>query len=247
ADEPLLERAAQTLGRPVSTSGFGPADFRASGLRPDGGRMHFTVERPGADALALTLNLPGRHNVLNALAAVAVAAELNIADEALARAFDGFHGIRRRIQNLGELRFGARRALLVDDYAHHPRELAATLEAARSAWPGRRLVVAFQPHRYSRTHDLLDDFAAVLADVGVLVLGEVYAAGEKPIAGADSRALSRAIRGRGRIEPVFLPDFAALPATLDALVEDGDLVLTLGAGDIGQHARELLRARRVAA
>ncbi|MGH7688569.1 MAG: UDP-N-acetylmuramate--L-alanine ligase [Gammaproteobacteria bacterium] len=246
ADDPILARCAQTLGRPVSTYGFGAADFRAENVIVEGARMRFTAARPGAAPLALTLNLPGRHNVANALAAVAVAAELDISDDAIVGAFAEFHGIGRRFQNLGQLRFGHARALLIDDYAHHPRELLATLDAAREAWPGRRLVVVFQPHRYTRTRELLDDFAAVLANVDVLVLGEVYPAGEKPIAGADARALARAIRGRGRLEPVFLPDFSELPATLDALVSDGDLVLTLGAGDIGRHARDLAALRQAA-
>jgi len=231
----------------VWTYGFGPADFRAHEVSASGNRMDFTVERPVGGPLELSLNLPGRHNVLNALAAVAVAAELELPDEPVVRALGEFHGIGRRLQSLGDLTFGEAHARLIDDYGHHPRELSATIAAVREAWPEHRLVVVFQPHRYTRTRDLLDDFAAVLADVDVLVLGEVYGAGEAMIPGADARALARAIRGRGRLEPVFLPDLSELPATLDALVADGDLVLTLGAGDIGHHARALAAARGGAA
>ena len=247
ADDPVLARHAPTLGRAVWTYGFGEADFRATDVRAEGQCMHFEVTRPGADALALSLNLPGRHNVLNALAAVAAAQELGVADDAMTRALAEFHGIGRRMQILGELAFGPARALLIDDYGHHPREVAATLAAVREAWPDRRLMVVFQPHRYSRTHDLLDDFGAALADADVLLLGEVYAAGENPIAGADARAVARAIRSRGRVEPVLMSDLAELPAVLDDLVRDGDIVLTLGAGDVGQHSRALLAARGVRA
>ena len=197
-DDPVLARHAATLGRAVWTYGFGEADFRATEVRAEGQCMHFKVGRPGAAALTLSLNLPGRHNVLNALAAVAAAHELGVADDALRRALGEFHGIGRRMQILGELAFGPARTQLIDDYGHHPREVAATLAAVREAWPGRRLIVVFQPHRYSRTHDLLDDFGAALADVDVLLLGEVYAAGEQPIAGADARAVARAIRSHGR-------------------------------------------------
>ncbi|MGH8225930.1 MAG: UDP-N-acetylmuramate--L-alanine ligase [Gammaproteobacteria bacterium] len=243
ADDPVLARHATTLPRPVSTYGFGAADFRAEDVRAEGARMHFTAQRPGGAPLALTLNLPGRHNVENALAAVAVAAELGVPDEAIAAAFAGFNGVSRRMERLGEIVFDDARALLVNDYGHHPREVEATLAAMREAWPGRRLVVVFQPHRYSRMKDLLDDFAAVLATADVLVLAEVYAAGEKPIPGADARALARAIRGRGQLEPVFLPELEGLDATLAALVCDDDLVLALGAGDVDRHVRELSSKR----
>lgn len=247
SDDPVLARHAATLGRAVWTYGFGEADFRATGVRAEGQRMHFKVTRPGTGALTVSLNLPGRHNVLNALAAVAAAQELGVADDALTGALAEFHGIGRRMQILGQLAFGQARAQLIDDYGHHPREVAATLAAVREAWPERRLIVVFQPHRYSRTHDLLDDFGTALADADVLLLGEVYAAGEKPIAGADSRAVARAIRSRGRVEPVLVSDLSELPVVLDDLVQDGDIVLTLGAGDVGQHSRALLAARGVRA
>lgn len=247
ADDPLLARLAATLGRPVSTYGFGAADFRAEDVTAEGARMHFSVHRPAADPLRLTLNLPGRHNVENALAAVAVAVELEVPDAALAAALEHFNGVARRVERLGEIAFGAARALVVSDYAHHPREIAATFEAMREAWPGRRLVALFQPHRYTRTRDLLDDFAAVLSDAEVLVLAKLYPAGEPPIAGADSRALARAVRGRGQVEPVYLPDWKNLDETLEALVKDGDLVLALGAGDVDAQARRLVAARGRAA
>ncbi|MGH8273760.1 MAG: UDP-N-acetylmuramate--L-alanine ligase [Gammaproteobacteria bacterium] len=247
ADDPLLARLATTLGRPVSTYGFGAADFRAEDMTAEGARMHFTVHRPDAAPLRLKLNLPGRHNVENALAAVAVATELDVPDTALVTALGEFNGVARRMERLGDIVFGRARALVVSDYGHHPREIAATFEAMREAWPGRRLVVVFQPHRYTRTRDLLDDFAAALSAADVLVLVKLYAAGERPIAGADSRALARAIRGRGQVEPVYLPDLEDLDETLEALVRDGDLVLALGAGDVDGHARRLVAARREAA
>ncbi len=244
-DDPVLSRHAATLGRVVWGYGFGDADFRATKVRAEGRRMHFEVSRPESGPLAVTLNLPGRHNVLNALAAIAAAHELEVEDAALIKALGEFHGIGRRMQSLGELVFGNVRVPLIDDYGHHPTEVAATLSAVREAWPGHRLIVVFQPHRYTRTHDLLDDFGAALADADVLLLGEVYGAGETPIPGADARAVARAIRSRGRVEPVFVPDLAKLPDVLDDLVREGDVVLTLGAGDVGQHARALFAARGV--
>jgi UDP-N-acetylmuramate--alanine ligase len=205
------------------------------------------VARPGAaPPLTFTLNLPGRHNVQNALAAVAVAHELELDDAAVARALAGFEGVDRRLQLLGELPLGRARVLLVDDYGHHPTEIAATLDAARQAWPGRRLVVAFQPHRYTRTRDLLDDFAEVLSGADRLLVTEVYAAGEVPIAGADGRAICRAVRGRGQVEPVFVPQVEELPERLAGLVADGDVVLTLGAGNIGAVAAQLRDAATTA-
>lgn len=239
-DDPVLAKMAPNLGRPVWTYGLGPADFRATGIKADGRRMHFTVERPAGGPLELSLNLPGRHNVTNALAAVAIAAELEIPDTAIVKAMSTFHGIGRRLQPLGDFQSKQDSIPVVDDYAHHPREITATLEAVRTAWPGYRLIVVFQPHRYSRTRDLLDDFSAALDGVDVLLIGEVYPAGEKPIVGADARSLARAIRGRGRTEPVFVPDFRDLEKVLSGLVKAGDLILTLGAGDIGSHARRLV-------
>jgi UDP-N-acetylmuramate--alanine ligase len=187
----------------------------------------------------VTLNAPGAHNVRNALAACAVGWQLGVAPEAIARALEKFQGVGRRFQNRGEILIDGGKVLLVDDYGHHPRELAAVFAAARGGWPQRRLVVAFQPHRYTRTRDLLDDFAAVLAEVDVLVLTDVYPAGEAPIAGADGRALARAVRARGKTDPVFVEHPRELKNALPALLHDGDLLLIMGAGDIGAAANEI--------
>jgi len=177
--------------------------------------------------------------VRNALAAIAVADELGIGNADVVRALENFQGIDRRFQKLGDIATRGRSVMLVDDYGHHPTEIQATLEAARSGWPDKRIVLVFQPHRYTRTYDLLDDFAAVTSTADMLVLLEVYAAGEEPIANADGRAIARAVRGRGSLEPVFVETLEELPAVLDHLLEDGDLVLTMGAGDIGAFAQQL--------
>jgi UDP-N-acetylmuramate--alanine ligase len=177
--------------------------------------------------------------VLNALAAIAIAQDLEVPDEAILTALARFEGIDRRFQVLGDVETRAGTVTLVDDYGHHPTELAATLEAARGRWPSRRLVLVFQPHRYTRTRDLLDDFADVLSRVDALVLLEVYAAGENPIAGADGRAIARAVRSRGTVEPVFLDELDRLPDVLPGVLREGDVVLTMGAGDIGAEAAQL--------
>jgi UDP-N-acetylmuramate--alanine ligase len=240
-DDPGVAAIAPSVQRPTITYGMGEAsDVRAIDIRPDGLRTRFRVIRPGRPApLDVTLNLPGAHNVQNALAAVALALELEIDDAALCRALAEFQGIDRRLQVIGEVATANGRVLLVDDYGHHPTEIAATMRAARDAWPGRRLVVAFQPHRYTRTRDLLDDFADVLSAADKLLVTEVYAAGEAPIAGADGRAICRALRGRGAVEPVFVPKLERLPKLLGGILQDGDVVLTLGAGDIGAAAHRL--------
>jgi UDP-N-acetylmuramate--alanine ligase len=187
----------------------------------------------------VTLGLPGMHNVRNALAAIAIADELQIGHDAIVKALEEFEGIDRRFQRLGDVKTAAGTVMFVDDYGHHPTEIAATLSAAKTGWPGKRVVLVFQPHRYSRTRDLMDDFATVLSDVDVLVLLDVYAAGEEPIAGADGRAIARAVRSRGSVEPVFVESLNDLPPVLLDLLEDGDLVLTMGAGDIGAYAAGL--------
>ena len=187
----------------------------------------------------MTINLPGKHNVRNALAAVAVAAELGVSTEAMQTALGQFAGIDRRFQVLGTVHTPAGPVTFVDDYGHHPTEIAATLAAAREAWPGRRLVVVFQPHRYSRTRDLLDDFAGVLSEVDRLVLTDVYAAGEDAIPGADSRAIARAIRSRGAVEPVVVDQLEDVAAVLADVLEAHDVVITLGAGSIGGLAPTL--------
>jgi UDP-N-acetylmuramate--alanine ligase len=179
------------------------------------------------------LNLPGQHNVQNALVAVAIGRELGVSFDAIRRALSNFQGVGRRCEPHPDLHFSKGTALLVDDYGHHPREVAATFQAMRASHPTRRLVVVFQPHRYTRTRDLFEDFCAILSQADALLLCEVYAAGEEPIEGADGRALARGIRARGAVEPVFLNNVQEVPKTLEAVLQDGDLVLTLGAGDVG--------------
>jgi len=229
------------IGRSVVSYGTGEdADLRAVNIEFSAGQTRFDVLRPGdREPLSIRLRLPGLHNVRNALAAIAVADELQIADEAVIRALEGFEGIDRRFQSHGEVATNAGKVMLVDDYGHHPTEIAATIAAARSGWPGRRIVLVFQPHRYTRTFDLMDDFATVLSGVDALVLLDVYAAGEAPIAGADGRAMARAVRTRGVIEPVFVESLQDLPKALESIIADGDLVLTMGAGDIGAMATRL--------
>jgi UDP-N-acetylmuramate--alanine ligase len=242
ADDEHVRGMLEEVGRPFVTYGLGvsaPADIRATQIERLGVQSRYQVLRAEHEPLQVTLNLPGRHNVLNSLAAVAVATELEMPDAAIQRAFANFQGIDRRLQQLGEIQWSGGRALLVDDYGHHPTEVAATLEAARQGWPDRRLVLAFQPHRYTRTRDLLDDFGQALSACDVLLVTEVYAAGEAPIAGADGRAICRAVRSRGMIEPVFVERVETLPEALRSVLHDGDLVLTMGAGNIGAVAHDL--------
>jgi UDP-N-acetylmuramate--alanine ligase len=242
----LLSRVA----RPFVTYGIEqPSDVRAINIKRQGLQTHFDVVRPGKAPLPVTLNRPGTHNVLNALAAIAVATELEVADAAVQAALARFEGIDRRLQQNGDVQTPSGRVTLIDDYGHHPTELAATLEAIRQGWPERRIVLAFQPHRYTRTRDLLDDFASVLAGVEALVVTEVYAAGEAPISGADGKAICRAVRSHGRVEPVFVDKIEQLPQALQRIVRDGDLVVTMGAGSIGAVAGDLPRtlAQRVSA
>ncbi len=188
----------------------------------------------------MVLNLPGRHNVLNALAAIAVATELGVKDEAILRALAEFHGVGRRFQRYGDIPLaGGGRFTLVDDYGHHPAEMAATLEAARGAFAGRRIVLAFQPHRYTRTRDLFEDFVKVLSTTDVLLLAEVYPAGEVPVVAADGRSLARALRVAGAVEPVFVEDIAEMPDAIRRVAQDDDVVLTMGAGSIGNVPAQL--------
>ena len=238
ADAAALTR---NIARPYVTYGFNEtADVRAVNLTRDRERSTFEVHRPGKrEPLQVTLRLPGRHNVQNALAAIAVGTELDIPDACIQRALAEFQGIDRRLQLLGDVAIDGGSVTIVDDYGHHPTEIAATLEATRQVWPDRRVVLVFQPHRYTRTRDLFDDFARVLSDVDALVLSEVYPAGEAPIPGADGKDLCRAIRSRGRVEPVLLTDLDELPRTLANILKPGDLVLTMGAGSIGSMAQEL--------
>ncbi len=239
-DDDQLRGILNAVARPIITYGLElGADVRAVNVRRDGPVSHFDAVRPNGPPLTVTLNLPGVHNVRNALAAIAVAGELGVPDADIQRALANFQGIDRRLQQLGELRWDGGTALLIDDYGHHPTEIAATLEAARQGWPGRRLVLAFQPHRYTRTRDLLDDFGRVLSGADVLLVTEVYAAGEAPIANADGRAICRAVRSRGVVEPVFVEHVEELADALRRVVREGDLVLTMGAGNIGAVAQDL--------
>ncbi len=218
------------------------ADVRAVAITQQGMETRFTVQMDETEPFEVALNMPGHHNVLNALAAIAVAREMGVEVKTIQSALAAFEGIGRRFQAKVGCRIGDSDVMLVDDYGHHPREVAATLQAVRAGWPERRLVLAFQPHRFSRTHDAFDDFVAVLSTVDVLVLTEVYAAGEAPIAGADGRALSRAIRVRGQVDPVFLENVEELPEILGDLVAEGDIVVTMGAGNIGAVAANLAEA-----
>ena len=242
-DDPEVARLAESVPRHAMTYGISAgADVRAEDVVQHGGAMSFTLCLPDGTRTPVTLALPGRHNVLNALAAASIGWQLGVAPEAIASALEKFQGIGRRFNLLAELRTtqGAQ-VQLVDDYGHHPKELAAVFDAARGGWPERRLVVAFQPHRYTRTRDQFDDFAAVLSQVDALVLTEVYPAGEPPIAGADAKALARAIRARGRIDPVVVNGAQELAGVLPDMLQDGDLLLMMGAGDIGHAAQQLAR------
>ena len=229
------------IGRSVTTYGTNDdADIRASNVVFDAATTDFDViRRNNAEPLHVKLQLPGMHNVRNSLAAIAVADELQIGDDAVVNALEQFEGIDRRFQRLGEVTTASGTVMIVDDYGHHPTEVEATLSAAKTGWPDKRVVLVFQPHRYTRTRDLMDDFANVLSGADVLVLLEVYAAGEEPIAGADGRSMARAIRTRGAVEPVFVESLSDLEPVLLDLLEDGDLLLTMGAGDIGAYATEL--------
>jgi len=238
-DEGVKEVLAE-VSKPVKTYGVSDeADVRAIDIEQDGMQTRFTVIREGHAPMPVTLNMPGWHNMLNALAAITVATSLNINDRAIRTSLEEFKGIGRRFQLNGEVDLPVGKITLVDDYGHHPRELAATLEALQQAWPERRKVVVFQPHRYTRTRDLFEDFVEVLSSVDVLVLLDVYPAGEEPVTGADGKALSQAIRVRGQVNPVFVGKQADLPQILAGLVQGDDVVLTMGAGNVGQIAAEL--------
>jgi UDP-N-acetylmuramate--alanine ligase len=245
-DDEHVRALLPLVTKPVLTYGTGSdAMVRAEGIRHDGGRMRFRALREKAPALEVTLNLPGRHNVLNALAAIAVATELGVGEKSILKALAEFRGVGRRFQSYGQIAFrgedgnGSGAFTLIDDYGHHPAEMAATLEAARGAFPGRRIVLAFQPHRYSRTRDLFEDFVKVLSTADALLLAEVYPAGEPPIVAADSRTLARALRVYGKVEPVFVEDIAGMPEAILRAAHDGDVVVTMGAGSIGNVPAQL--------
>ena len=241
SDDPVIRDLRSHVRRPVVSYGVeAGADYQATNIRQKGTRMQFEVTLTGGRSVEIDLALPGLHNVQNALGAIAVADKVGIGADAIVAGLRGFAGIDRRFEILGDLILDSGRALLVDDYAHHPREIAATLAAAKGCWPDRRKVVVFQPHRFTRTQELLDDFSTLLDSVPCLVITEVYAAGEKPIPRADGRALCRSIRARGGTDPVFVPELDQLKDALMPILRDGDVVLTLGAGDIGRAARELV-------
>ena len=246
ADDPNVRTVMPQLTKPITTYGLAPdAHVRALDVTASGGQMRFRAAHAGdsraaASEFAVTLNLPGAHNVRNALAAIAVGIELGVPEAAIAKALAEFKGVGRRFQNHGKVRLaGGGSFTLVDDYGHHPAEMAATLAAARGAFPKRRILLAFQPHRYTRTRDCFEDFVQVLSTADALVLTEVYPAGEAPIVAADGKALARAIRVQGRVEPVFVEKVADLPAAILAAARDGDVVLMMGAGSIGNVAGQL--------
>ena len=242
-DNEEVAALAHHVSRHLVTYGFNPeADVRAADVCQQGARMQFTLCLPDGSRTPCTLALPGRHNVQNALAAAAIGWHRGVPHAAIARAFENFQGIGRRFNQLASLQLASGgEALLVDDYGHHPKELAAVFAAARGGWPDKRLVVAFQPHRYSRTRDLFDDFSAVLSGVDALLLTEIYPAGEAPIVGADAKSLARSIRTRGRVDPVVVGSVAELGEALAGMLHDGDLLLMMGAGDIGAAAQQLAR------
>ena len=240
-EDPAVRDIARELRKPMVSYGFAEGvDFRAVKVRQVGAESFFEVERYRQKAGEYQLALPGRHNVLNALAAIAIASRLGISDDAVARALSGFEGIGRRFEVLGEVDLEQGRVVLVDDYAHHPTELAATLEAACHCWPKRRLVVVFQPHRYTRTRNLFDDFVRVLSGIENLIVTQVYGAGETPIGGAGGRSLCRAVRKLGG-QPVFIEHLSELGDALASILRPDDVLLTLGAGDIGRFARALFQ------
>jgi len=240
ADDAVIEKLIPDVGRQVVTYGFSEkADVRIVDYVQKGHQSHFTICRKDRDDLRVSLNSPGQHNALNATAAVAVATEDGIKDSAIVKALADFAGTGRRFDHLGQFDLGTGNVMLVDDYGHHPTEVDVTITAARAGWPEKRLVSVFQPHRYTRTRDLYEDFANVLSKVDLLLLLEVYPAGEEPIPGADSRSLCRSIRQRGAIDPIFVSSPDELPAILADHLQDGDLVLTQGAGNVGTLAKEL--------
>ncbi|MEO6565244.1 MAG: UDP-N-acetylmuramate--L-alanine ligase [Casimicrobiaceae bacterium] len=242
-DDANVRAILPEVTKPLITYGLDEgADLQALDVRNVGGRMNFVARAKGLADLAVELAMPGVHNVRNALAAIAVGREAQVPDAAIARALAEFRGVGRRFHRHGEIALDDGGAFtLIDDYGHHPVEMNATLNAARESFPGRRLVLAFQPHRYSRTRDLFEDFVRVLSGTDALLLADVYPAGEQPIVAADGRALARAVRVAGKVEPVFVEDIGEMPDAIRTLARDGDVVLTMGAGSIGTVAAQLLR------
>jgi UDP-N-acetylmuramate--alanine ligase len=240
-DDPHVAEMVPSVTRAVVTYGLSEeADVRATGVRQEGRTMHFSVHLPGAtEPLAVSLNLPGVHNVRNALGAIAIAWDLGLDIPSIAPSLATFQGVGRRFAEVGEFDLRKGRIRVIEDYGHHPSELNATMAAARGGWPDRRIVVVFQPHRYSRTRDLFDEFSQVLSTADAVILTDIYAAGESPIDGIDSGALCQSIRARGRVNPVLMSDVGDIPRDLPAMLEDGDLVLLLGAGNIGSVAQSI--------
>lgn len=239
-DDPVIRDIINQIARPVLTYGESKdADVRITTIQPDGAKTRFSVQLPEhKKAIDIELNLTGKHNVLNATAAISIAWELEVDSAAIQTALREFSGINRRFQISEQVSVPGGIIMHIDDYAHHPNEIKATMEGIRAAWPDRRLVVVFQPHRYTRTRDLFDDFSQVLSEVDRLILLEVYAAGEKHMTDADGRALARSIRARGKIDPIFVEDFDHLDDVIETIVEAGDILLTLGAGSIGAWSAE---------
>jgi len=246
ADDDYVQEIIPRISRAIITYGISnpDADYRAENIVTDGLKTHFLVKRPGGRSdLTVELKMPGRHNVLNALAVIAVATDEGVADEAICRGLAAFAGVGRRFQVNGDYKTSRGGTVtLVDDYGHHPTEVEAVIRAAHDAWPGRRLVMLYQPHRFTRTRDLYEDFVRVLSEVDGLLLMDVYSAGEPAIPGADGRALCRSIRQRGKVEPVFVEDNRKIESLLDSVLQDGDLLITQGAGDIGGVAIRLAEA-----
>jgi UDP-N-acetylmuramate--alanine ligase len=240
-DDPNVRSITRAVGRPIVSYGLASedADVRAVNIRRNGLQTTYDVVRASGPPLNVTVNLPGTHNVLNSLAAIVVASEIGIEDAAIQRALASFQGIDRRLQHVADVETASGRVTIIDDYGHHPTEVAATLEALRQGYPGRRIVLAFQPHRYTRTHDLIDDFSKALSTADALLVTEVYAAGETPIPGADGRAICRAVRGRGLVEPVFVERAEDLADSLTDVIRDGDVIVTMGAGHISAVSHEL--------
>ncbi|WP_237057687.1 UDP-N-acetylmuramate--L-alanine ligase [Microbulbifer sediminum] len=243
-DDANIREVIPQLSRPVFTYGFEEGnDFRITRVKQEPLRSHFSVQRPDDSVLEVCVNTPGIHNVLNATAAIAVATEEGVADESIQRGLEGFQGVGRRFQIFGHYAVSddaeAEKVMLVDDYGHHPREVAATIQTVRDGWPDRRLVMIYQPHRYTRTRDLFEDFVQVLSKVDKLVLLDVYSAGETPIPGADGRTLARSLRNRGQVDPIFVETIEQVPPVLADLLEPGDIVLTQGAGNVGALAQQL--------
>jgi UDP-N-acetylmuramate--alanine ligase len=242
-DDPVVREILPQIARPTMTYGVHEAaDVRGINIRQDGMQTYFTVLRRDREPLDVSVNMPGNHNVLNALATIAIATDEGISDDAIVRGLSGFQGVGRRFQVYGELPVDGGEVMLVDDYGHHPREVAAVIEAVRGGWPERRLVMLYQPHRYSRTRDLYDDFVQVLADANVLLLMEVYPAGEEPIPGADSRQLCHSIRQRGQLDPIYVERGTDIAPVVRPLLRPGDILLCQGAGDVGSIAPQLMKS-----